>query len=99
MLSHRRILTVMITALLLLATIACQPPAGPSGNALNALESDFSDAPVAAGAEEEPGDGGGDFGAADSVDDPFRLVAPALQGIGFESHSATCDPFDEAYEH
>ncbi|MFQ5526520.1 MAG: hypothetical protein ACE5GX_09695 [Thermoanaerobaculia bacterium] len=109
---------VMATALLFLATLACQPPAGsagaagpdsPSGAAtaggsVSTLERGLSDNSAAASADDgSPSDSGtaasadSDFGEVDPIDDPFGLIAPAFQGIGFQNHSTTCDPFDEAY--
>ena len=111
--SHRRIHTVMATALILLVTMACQPAAGRSGEAdnggqgtsLNALDAGF--ATVENENDGEPSEnadsgisaaaGEGDFGGGDTVEDPFGAIGPAFQGLGFQSHTAACDPFDEAY--
>lgn len=109
--SHRRISIVMATALILLMTLACQPPAGgpggtdngSQGTSLNALDAGF--APVENennGESAEAADSGGsaagdsDFTGGDTVEDPFAAIGPAFQGFGFQGHSAACDPFDEA---
>ena len=104
MLSRRRYIMYSLASLVLVATLACQPPAGPAAGGVSTLEEGLSDAP-ASGASQELASGssaasGGvdsDLGEVDAVDDPFGLIAPTFQSIGIQSHSTTCDPFDEAY--
>lgn len=42
-----------------------------------------------------PGDQG--FGSAREIDDPFAVIGPAFSGLGFQSYSSGCDPFEDKY--
>ncbi len=100
----------MTFLLVLLVIGGCQPPAAPSNasSAVNALETSFSDTPAPAkegpdsAAQDSDSVAGAvpadsDFGDANEVENPFGLISPAFQGIGLQTYSTACDPFDEAY--
>lgn len=105
--SRRRtlmLLWIVSIASIALGGLACQPASGPAqGGSVNALETGFSDETPLADNDESSSagsftaSGDSDFGSAGGIEDPFEVIGPAFQGIGFQSHSSTCDPFDEAY--
>lgn len=37
------------------------------------------------------------FGAAHEIDDPFAVIGLAFSGLGFQSYSSGCDPFEDTY--
>lgn len=38
-----------------------------------------------------------DFSGVGDVDDPFAAIGPAFSGLGFQTYSSGCDPFEDAY--
>ena len=39
----------------------------------------------------------GGFRGGDEVQDPFAAIGPAFSGLGFQTYSSGCDPFEDAY--
>ncbi len=37
------------------------------------------------------------FGGAGEIDDPFAVIGSAFAGLGFQSYSSGCDPFEDTY--
>ena len=37
------------------------------------------------------------FGNAGEIDDPFAVIGSAFSGLGFQSYSSGCDPFEDTY--
>ena len=89
-------------ALLALVLCGCGAPNGTNGAVGAAIEPAFTGVSGAAG--EWPEDEASDAidsavveGGVEAIDDPFRFIGPAFSGIGLETHSTACDPFDDAY--
>ena len=96
-----RVLTVISSILFILMTIGCQVPAGSvdtstqsgvSGDpgAVDTFEQTLADLPVGQSST------GGSV-VSDNLEDPFAAIGPAFSGLGFQTHSSGCDPFEDAY--
>lgn len=93
--------------LLILMTMGCDAPAGSaatnSPTSTAAIEQALVEPPAGEQVNAEPtlsgdsGDGFGTLGELDDVDDPFASIGSAFSGLGFQSYSSSCDPFEDAY--
>lgn len=94
--------------LLILMAIGCDAPADSAGVAT--IEQTFVDTPAVESSEAEDAELGvvaeeaasaasaaGAFGEIGEVDDPFAAIGPAFSGLGFQTHSSDCDPFEDEY--
>jgi len=73
-----------------------EPTGGPEiGPALGSIEpADESSQPgeITSGASTNRS-----FGGAHEIDDPFAVIGLAFSGLGFQSYSSGCDPFEDTY--
>ncbi|MCP4201027.1 MAG: hypothetical protein GY769_03745 [bacterium] len=104
----RRVSTMIAGILLVLMAIGCDAPADSAGVAT--IEQTFVDATVVESSEAEDAEQGlvaeeaasaasseSAFGEVGEVDDPFAAIGPAFSGLGFQTHSSACDPFEDEY--
>ena len=74
-------------------SLLTDPPGGTSGEPVtDPVEASRQPGEIAPGAST-----GGGFGGGREIDDPFAVIGPAFSGLGFQSYSSGCDPFEDTY--
>ncbi len=73
-------------------TLVDEPANETIGEPAGESASEGSAGATASGASSDSGFGGGG-----GVDDPFAVIGPAFSGLGFQTYSSSCDPFEDAY--
>ncbi len=83
----------------LLALIGCQAPNGAvAGGAMEShLTTTTADQEVVSGPRTGASGGAPGPGTGPAGDDPLTIIGPAFPGLGLQTHTAACDPFDDVY--
>lgn len=90
-------LAVIASIVLILMTIGCGVPAGSQPALEQSLVTDPADESSQPGEITSGASTNRSFGGAGEIDDPFAVIGSAFSGLGFQSYSSGCDPFEDTY--